>query len=71
MSKVRFYVEVPECGVTLPWPMTAWTRQFPRSLLNGHKLVAFDVDFPDELVRNHDMVVPATLVGVTQETFDD
>ncbi len=70
MPKVRFYCSIPKHGVLRgQWPLTAWTDI--KSVFNSelNKVLAFDVDFPPELVREPD-VAPAAFVGVTEVRSD-
>ena len=61
MAKLRFYVDVPQYYGSR-WPLFATTA--PHShVAEGYKRVAFDVDFPPDMMRQHDAVAPVTVVG--------
>lgn len=72
MTKVRFYCQLPGHGVYRGnWPMVAWSDfKSMGSGIPGFKVIAFDVDFPPELVKEVDVIAPTETVGVTEVRSD-
>lgn len=67
--KVRFYCDVPE------WHngMTLWANQVqpPCPPIAGYKRVAFDVSFPDDLLKRADIGAVAQFVGEVADLRTD
>ena len=66
--KVRFYCNVPPNGAfEVKWLNASADHTMGLSVPLGWIRVAFDVNFPDELVRRHDLVAPAEFAGVVDD----
>lgn len=60
--KVRFYCDVPNYAVS---PQYLYANTAPSSNTpEGWKRVAFDVDFPPEVIREFDVKAPVEYKGV-------
>lgn len=59
--KIRFYCDVPEFYNSTV-PLTAWEKPFHKPM-DGYKRVAFDVDFPSEVLRFADLAAPSKFIG--------
>ena len=59
--KVRFYIDLPEYGN--PDYLCATAKMPSHKPPDGWTRVAFDVDFPPEVLKEHDVKAPAEFKG--------
>jgi hypothetical protein len=59
--KVRFYCDVPEYYIQ-GWLLYAQPNPVGR-VIEGYKRVAFDVTFPDSVMRQADIAVASQYIG--------
>lgn len=59
--KVRFYCDVPEYA-NPDMPLCAWQKTYGQPM-HGNKRIAFDVDFPDDVMKRADGAAPAKFIG--------
>lgn len=67
--KVRFYCDVPEYENPSA-PLCAWQKTFGQPM-HGDKRIAFDVDFPDSVMKRADAVASAQFIGVIANLDED
>lgn len=65
--KVRFYSDVPTVASPQGYSMMATTTPGAFCMGPGWKRVAFDVDFPPDVLREFDSRAPALYAGVIEE----
>lgn len=64
--KVRMYADIPPY-YTPEWNLYASSNPGP-SVIEGWTRVSFDVDFPPDVMRQHDVMAPMTHAQVVERT---
>ncbi len=68
--KVRFYADVPSV-FTEHYAIFATTKPTNFCMDSKWKRIAFDVDFPPDVMREFDAKAPAQFVGVVDDGTED
>ena len=67
--KVRFYCDVPEYKIQ-GWSLYASETPAP-TVIQGHKRIAFDVEFPESVLRRADDAANTRFIGEVADLNKD